>query len=114
MLKKIITLLLFFAFLLAACGAEVQTPESGGTVQEESPAPEVTEAEESEAASAEEPTDEPQAESEPGEFVSQCSIAGSLAEAPTQFEELFAVSDSDWVVGPEDAAITIVEYGDFQ
>jgi hypothetical protein len=33
---------------------------------------------------------------------------------PTEPSIVPAVSDTDWVHGPEDAKVTIIEYGDFQ
>lgn len=40
----------------------------------------------------------------------------TLLEAPdaTEASQFPAVSDQDWVQGPENAATTIIEYGDFQ
>ncbi len=101
MLKRFLIPLFMMAFLLAACGEEVQATEQGAAVQEDSPAPE-----------AEEVTDA--TDDEPTEFVSECTIVTSMAESTSQYEELFAVTDRDWVLGPEDATLTIVEYGDFQ
>ncbi len=48
------------------------------------------------------------------DFVSECTLVSSLPEAPSEFAELFGVTAGDWVDGPETAALTIVEYGDFQ
>ncbi|RME07132.1 MAG: hypothetical protein D6803_04725 [Anaerolineae bacterium] len=61
----------------------------------------------------------PTAEQEPKEtgssgFVSECTLVSALPEAPSEFEALFAVTAEDWVDGPDTAALTIVEYGDFQ
>lgn len=33
---------------------------------------------------------------------------------PAEILETFSHTEGDWVKGPEDAAVTIVEYGDFQ
>jgi hypothetical protein len=109
--KKMIIPLLLLAFLLAACGGEAQTSEVEAAAQEESPASEVSEAPEAQTSASEQsaPT-----EVVMQEFVSECAISESLAEGPAQLEELFAVREGDWVIGPEDAAITLIEYGDFQ
>jgi hypothetical protein len=45
---------------------------------------------------------------------SECTLVSSLPDPPQEYAEVFAVTPDDWVLGPEDAAITIIEYGDFQ
>lgn len=108
MTKRFLIPILLLAFLLAACDGETQTPEQGAAVQEENPAPVAdAEVETSNDDSADEPAP-------PAEFVSECTIVSSMAESSSQYEELFSVTDNDWVIGPEHAAITIVEYGDYQ
>jgi hypothetical protein len=49
-----------------------------------------------------------------GQFVSECTLVSSMPQAPEEYADIFAVQESDWVIGPEDAAITMIEYGDFQ
>lgn len=113
MIKRLLPVLLL-AFLIAACGGEAQTQD------EVAAAPEAAQASEAEAAAGvEEPAPaaddvESDTVADGTEFVSECTIVSSLAESSSQYEELFALTDADWVIGPEDAAITIVEYGDFQ
>ena len=46
--------------------------------------------------------------------LSECTVVSSLPEPSTEFVELFTVNANDWVTGPEDAAVTLIEYGDFQ
>jgi hypothetical protein len=44
-----------------------------------------------------------------------CTVVSPITgPEPTPESPFPPVSESDWVVGPEDAAITFIEYGDFQ
>lgn len=109
MIKRILIPLFLLMFLLVACNGETQTPVVQASEQEEAPASEATATEIT-------PT-EPPAESEgltaSDEFVSECAV-GSPSDPPEQYVTLFSPTDDDWVYGPETAAITIVEYGDYQ
>ncbi len=113
MLKRIFVPLLILPLLIAACGGEQPV------ALDEAPAPKA------DTAVAEMPTDIPATEAPasptneaespaPVELVSECTIVSSMPEAPAQFAELFTPTENDWVYGPETAAVTIVEYGDFQ
>lgn len=53
----------------------------------------------------------PEPEPAPG---NGCTLTNSAPEAPSEYVELFGVTETDWAKGPETAALTIVEYGDFQ
>lgn len=48
------------------------------------------------------------------ELVSECTVVSSLPGHDDEIPDVFVVKEDDWVIGPEDAAITIIEYGDFQ
>lgn len=117
MRKSLMILLVFILLALSACvGAEKaavditpesvptdvvdeNTPEAPGTTpQSEEGAPEVADSLQESA----------------GIPVSECTLVSSMPDSPQEYAELFAVTDDDWVIGPEDAAITLVEYGDFQ
>lgn len=45
---------------------------------------------------------------------SECTLVSSLPDPSQENADIFAVRQDDWVLGSEDAAITLVEYGDFQ
>jgi len=47
-------------------------------------------------------------------LTSECTLVSSLPEPPQEFADLFAITEKDWVSGPADAAVTLIEYGDFQ
>lgn len=44
----------------------------------------------------------------------ECTLVGSQPAAPAELVEIFGVKENDWVYGPENAVVTIVEYSDFQ
>ena len=46
--------------------------------------------------------------------VSECTLVSSLPEPAQEYAGIFAVTENDWAVGPKDAAVTFIEYGDFQ
>jgi hypothetical protein len=45
---------------------------------------------------------------------SECTLVSSLPDPPEEYAELFSVQEDDWVVGPDNAVVTLIEYGDFQ
>ena len=120
--KPLVVLLLMTMLLLAACSSTEQSPSA------EAPATQVeafeaeaqpTEAQPSEAQPAQvEPTETSAAKS--GGDVSavgtqmECTLVSDQPEVPAELEAIFGVTEDDWAVGPENAAVTFVEYSDFQ
>ena len=122
MTKRLIVFLILALFLLGACsGAEQvtvsETPETN------------TESQPVEAAiSEDEPTEAVPTEIEPTEAAApdsggnvsasgvqmECTLVSDQPDAPAEFVATFGVTEDDWGKGPETAAVTFVEYGDFQ
>jgi len=108
MKSKILIMLVLAALLLSAC----------------QPAQTATPSEETEATSAETPlatdvTAEPPKATLPlaasGEPMNGCRVTGSQLQPNPTLVALFpAVSEEDWIIGPSDARVTILEYSDFQ
>ena len=44
----------------------------------------------------------------------ECTVVGDQQAAPAELASILSVKENDWVSGPETAAVTIVEYSDFQ
>jgi hypothetical protein len=110
----IISFLIFLAACLPANQTATELPEVVPLTEtpegESSPSEEVLPTEASSAPSS--PTDEPVIFGEP---MAGCTVVSLIPEAnPTEVSLFPSIGDSDWVKGPESAAVTIVEYGDFQ
>ncbi len=111
--KRLLVLMILILFLLAACSGAEQTPVV------EAPAPE-GESEPIEVpptiaaptqTSAPEPTKEKVIVTGPQ---MECTLVSDQPDAPAELVAIFGVTDDDWVKGPATAAVTFVEYSDFQ
>jgi cyclophilin family peptidyl-prolyl cis-trans isomerase/protein-disulfide isomerase len=131
MSKKLFAILVIGVLLLSACKAQT-TPTSTETAAdetEETTKPTIEETVELNIGESAEETEEVQEteENEPAETVSP--VAGEAMPCTTVYDyelsveaeqyqavadQLPPVSEDDWVKGPEDAPITIIEYADFQ
>lgn len=114
MIKKIVTLLLIFVVFLVACQSAPASPTEASSTESDPaqigedapstklpPLPVVS------------PTPATDQTVNPGE--ANCTVVSSQPETgPTEQSIVSAVSEADWVHGPQDAEITIIEYGDFQ
>ncbi|MBU0511956.1 MAG: hypothetical protein KJ638_09700 [Chloroflexi bacterium] len=115
MYKKILVLLVLIPLLLTACGGGQQTPVEEAIVTEEAAlAPTNT--------AAILPTEVPQVEVEAATEtappasgpVSECTMVSALPDPPAEYANLFTITEDDWVHGSDTAALTIIEYADFQ
>ena len=107
MFKRILLLSLFallIPLVLAACAPAAQTTPSADAV--DPPATEVSS-----------PPTEADAKPTPTTITGpqmECTLVSNQSEAPAEFEAILGVKENDWVYGSETAAVTIVEYADFQ
>jgi hypothetical protein len=107
MQKRFLTLLVLIPILLTSCISASATPvvESPTQTIEIIPTEKVIK----------QPTSTPKGDEGPQSvLLSECTVVSALPEPPAEFVELFSVNENDWVVGPEDASVTLIEYGDFQ
>jgi hypothetical protein len=95
--RKWLPLLLLIGLVLAACGRNTQ---NGGEVPDATPiqAPPPT---------ASQPGD-------PSAAIPACTVRSASSRTPDE-DSLFApVTEKDWIKGPLDAKITLIEFSDFQ
>ena len=119
----ILIALLSATLFLAACGGNAQTTTPPLSASPTSP--EVVLPTSAPNSSSSEPTSETAPEGESGSSpfepvsgnlsMEGCTVSTLLPQAdPTIVSRFSPVSEADWQRGPTDAAVTIVEYGDFQ
>lgn len=117
---KLMFLVLILLTLSACVGAEkVQVETPTVTAEEEVVESLPTETDAAAPQDKDEPANEAETGAEPAQtsgeqLASECTLVSSLPEPPQESAELFSIQEDDWVSGPEDAAITLIEYGDFQ
>ncbi len=106
MFKRLLVMLLLIPLWLAACSG---SPSEAGDQEAELAGG---------APPAAEPTElQPTATTSPQKAAGpemECTLVSNLPEAPAELVEIFGVKENDWVQGLDTAAVTIVEYSDFQ
>lgn len=114
MVRKIITLTLLLVVSLAACQSspanptEIPTP-AVDTPPPSEPTPSLT------VPPLPEVSPTPQDEQVQVEGETYCTVVSRQpTPGPTEQSIVPPVNDSDWAQGPDDAMVTIIEYGDFQ
>jgi hypothetical protein len=121
-IKPLVLVFLMTMLLLAACRSASEAPATQAAEPEtETQSTEVqpTEAQPTEAQPAQvDPTETAAAKSGGDGSATgtqmECTLVSDQPEVPAELEAIFGVTDDDWVVGPESAAVTFVEYSDFQ
>lgn len=121
MIKRLSIILLLMSLVLAACqgSTPVVESETEAVSVTESPATLApTSTSTKEVQPTEEPTSSPTSAKEAsGESLppAGCTVVSPQpTPGPTQRSIFPPVSEDDWVQGPEDAYVTIIEYADFQ
>jgi cyclophilin family peptidyl-prolyl cis-trans isomerase/protein-disulfide isomerase len=100
-MKRIASLALMGMLLLSACAPQASTTPTAEVAPTRAGAP----------APVQTPESPPTAEA--GAATGHSCVSGGALPEPTQ-EEIFFVQPGDWVRGPENAAVTIIEWADFQ
>jgi protein-disulfide isomerase len=118
MLKKIIVLLVLLSTLIAACSSAATESPAGSTSE---PVVETERAAEPGTALPTQPSASPTLEADQSEVevtessTVNCTVVSQQpTPGPTEQSLVPPVSDEDWTLGPEDAAVTFIEYADFQ
>ena len=105
-IKPLFILFLMTVLLLAACSSAAQSPAAEApATQADAPATET------------QATEVQHTEAQPAETARRREMAAIEEEArevPAELEAIFGVTADDWVVGSDSAAVTFVEYSDFQ
>jgi hypothetical protein len=114
MVKKIFSLPLLLVVFLAACQSSAASPTElpateVAVTQPSEPTPSLT------APPLPEVSPTPTEEQAPIQAETYCTVVSRQpTPGPTEQSVVPPVSDLDWAHGPEDAMVTIIEYGDFQ
>ena len=111
MVKKIVVLMIVLSVFMVSCSSantELPTdPTTGSPVETEAASTEPAELPEVS------PTSESGQATEQAE--ANCTVVSRQpTPGPTEQSLVPAVSDEDWTHGSDDAAVTLIEYGDFQ
>lgn len=102
------------ALVLALAACQTATPEAITTAPEPT-AQQATAAPTQEVAPLPSPTGDAGAEAQPTPTPAATPVPGATsAPRPTPEWQIPMVQEDDWVSGPEDAGMTVVEYSDFQ
>ena len=112
-IKKILFVLLVASLILAGCKIKTTETPTIETTAENTPVPTETDADVEDVI----PTEVLPLIDEDGKMICEI-VPGFLSNDSDEKQQTYAligdVSESDWVIGPENAKLTIIEYSDFQ
>jgi len=114
MMKKIVSLLLTLVIFLVACQSAPASPTEASSAVAD-PTQIFEEAPSTEVPPLPEVSPTPTTEQTVNAGEANCTVVSRQpTPGPTEQSIVPAVSEEDWIYGPEDAKVTIIEYGDFQ
>lgn len=115
MKNRIFTLLILIILVASACsGSNGGASQTSDTIPTTSPPTTAASENLSTTQDEVENIDPGSTEKNTSGLVSECTLVSSSREENSEQAEIFAVTEDDWVLGPDDAAVTLIEYGDFQ
>jgi len=116
MRKSILFLLLLISLLFAACSnTNLETAVVTDAIQAtSSPDPENPKPSLSSKNQGQEGANDTSGDQSETGLVSECTLISSSKDQDSDQADFFTVTEDDWTFGPEDAAVTLIEYGDFQ
>jgi hypothetical protein len=120
--KPLVLLLILSIFLLASCSGAEQIPVTEEPTAEAKSQPteaaateaEPTKVEPTEIVATEATSSESGAGPSAPDIQMECTLVSDQPDAPADYVAIFGVTEDDRVKGPDTAAVTIVEYSDFQ
>jgi protein-disulfide isomerase len=118
-IKPLVILFSLTILLLTACSTEGQSsPAASPTQPAEASVPETetqpTQAETTEIESTEVAVSASGGSSSAAGSQMECTLVSDQPDVAPELEAIFGVTEDDWVIGPDSAAVTFVEYSDFQ
>ena len=116
MRKHFFSLLVLILLLLSACSPaeQVSTAETPTPIAESQPTVTVAKVEEPTKALPTETAASAPGGVSKGKVEMECTLVSDQPDVPAEYVAIFGVKENDWVIGPDNAAVTFVEYGDFQ
>jgi hypothetical protein len=114
MTKRWLIPLMILMLLLAACSGAEAEASLAEVPEAEAPAGETSVPQGEPVESSPTATSAPTQKAVSEGLQMECTLVSNQPDAPAELSSILGVKEGDWVSGPETAAVTIVEYSDFQ